>query len=194
MQRSRKNQERIQNILLSLSRLDYLSRAQIQEMHDLKSVRNANRVLQSMSEYLGSFRNDIEKVYYLNKKGREYVGCNIARAKTQNVGHFLARNQLFVHLKQPRTWQNELKIKAGNLSLVCDAKFEENGVPVFVEVDCQQHMIVNKSKVDKYRKIKEMTGFHFKLVWVTEIESRKDKLRELSFGLPGHVYTLGEIS
>lgn len=146
-----------------------------------------------MSEYLGSFRNDLEKVYYLNKRGREYVGCNIARSKTQNVGHFLTRNQLYVHLKQPRTWQNEMKIKAGDLCVTCDAKFEDNGVPVFVEVDCQQQMNVNKQKADKYRQIKEMTGFNFQLVWVTEIESRQDKLRELSFGIPGRVYTLSEI-
>lgn len=146
-----------------------------------------------MSEYLGSFRNDLEKVYYLNKKGREYVGCNVARAKTQNVGHFLTRNQLYMHLKQPRTWQNEIKIKAGDLYVTCDAKFEDNGVPVFVEVDCQQQMIINKQKAEKYRKIKEMTGFNFQLVWVTEIESRQDKLRELSIGIPGRVYTLEEI-
>ncbi|MFJ7681142.1 replication-relaxation family protein [Peribacillus butanolivorans] len=162
-------------------------------MHKLKSARNANRILQSMSEYLSSFRKDVEKVYYLNKKGREYVGCKNSRAKTQNIGHFLTRNQLFVHLKQPRTWQNELKIKAGDFSVICDAKFEDNGIPVFVEVDCQQMMMINKQKADKYRKLKEMTGQKFYLIWVTEIESRKDKLRKLSFGLPGRVYTLSEI-
>ncbi|MGE7880176.1 replication-relaxation family protein [Peribacillus muralis] len=162
-------------------------------MHDLKSVRNANRILKSMSEFLGSFRNDLEKVYYLNKKGREHVGCNIARHKTQNIDHFLTRNQLYVHLKQPRTWQNELRIKAGDFSVICDAKFEDNGIPVFVEVDCQQHMIINKQKADKYRKLKEITGQKFHLIWVTEIESRKDKLRELSFGIPGRVYSLNEI-
>lgn len=165
-------------------------------MHDLKSVRNANRVLKSMDEYLNSFRNDIEKVYYLSKKGREYIGASElkARAKTQNVGHFLTRNQLFVHLKQPRTWRNEIKIKVGDFYVVCDAKFEENGIPVFVEVDCQQQMIINKSKVDKYRKLREMTKKDFKLIWVTEIESRREKLRELSIGLPNEIYTLGEIS
>jgi len=86
-----------------------------------------------------------------------------------------------------------MKIKAGDFSVICDAKFEDNGIPVFVEVDCQQQMIINKQKADKYRKLKEMTGQKFYLIWVTEIESRKDKLRELSFGLPGRVYTLGEI-
>ena len=89
---------------------------------------------------------------------------------------------------------NEIKIKVGDFYVVCDAKFEENGVPVFVEVDCQQQMIINKSKVDKYRKLREMTNKDFKLIWVTEIESRREKLRELSIGLPNHVYTLGEIS
>jgi Replication-relaxation len=166
-------------------------------MHDLKSVRNANRVLKSMDEYLNSFRNDIEKVYYLSKKGREYIGASAskARAKTQNVGHFLTRNQLYVHLNQPRTWQNEMKLKVGDFYVMCDAKFEENGMPVFVEVDCQQHMIINKSKADKYRKLKELAGnFKFKLIWVTEIESRREKLRELSIGLPNEIYTLGEIS
>ncbi|MFJ5624774.1 hypothetical protein ACIQD3_19050 [Peribacillus loiseleuriae] len=64
---------------------------------------------------------------------------------------------------------------------------------MFVEVDITQPMINNRKKIDRYKKIKEMTDQPFHVVWITEIESRKPKLTELSAGLTGRIYTLKEI-
>lgn len=171
-----------------------MTRSQIQRIHGLKGDRNANRFLNSMEEYLGAFRHGMENVYYLNKAGRERIGCEVIRKKTPNVNHFLIRNQLWIHLNRPHTWENEIKVKAGELSIVCDAKFYAKGnIPVFVEVDITQPMIKNRSKVEKYKKIKEATGQPFHLVWITEIDGRRAKLNEIMEGLTGRVYTLNEI-
>ena len=45
MQKLVNREQREENILLSLKTLDYLTRSQLQVLHDLGSVRNASRVL-----------------------------------------------------------------------------------------------------------------------------------------------------
>jgi hypothetical protein len=193
MNKTAMKQQRIENILLSLRKFDYLTRAQIQQIHGLGGDRNANRILNDMSDYLDSFRNELEKVYYLNKNGRERVGHGVIRKKTQNIDHFLLRNQLWIHLKKPHTWDNEYKLTAGDVSIVCDAHFIKNGIKAFVEVDIAQPMIKNRAKIEKYKKIKELTGDPFHLIWITQLESRRPKLNELMDGLPGRVFTHNEI-
>jgi hypothetical protein len=170
-----------------------MTRSQLQIVHNLKGDRNANRILNDMQEYLCSFRHGLENVYYLSKEGRERIRCDVIRKKTPNIQHFLLRNQLWIYLKCPSSWQNEIKINAGEKAIVCDAKYLINDVPVFVEVDVTQPMNVNKKKIDKYKQIKELTNQPFHLAWVTEIESRRSKLNELCAGLSGRVFTFREI-
>lgn len=187
------HQQRTENILLSLKKLDYLTRSQLQTLHNLKSMRNANRVLNNLSEYVSFFRHGLEKVYYLNKAGRERVQCDKVRKKTPNIQHFLLRNQFYIYMKRPATWENEIKIKVGDVSIVCDASFTYQGKKCFVEVDISQPMMKNKAKVDKYKKMKELTDDPFSLIWITEIESRRYKLAKLCEGLIGTVFTLNDI-
>jgi len=146
-----------------------------------------------MSDYLCSFKLGLEKVYYLNKNGRELVNCDVIRKKTPNIEHFLVRNQLWMHLRRPKEWQNEVKVKAGDISIVCDAKTVQGEIPVFVEVDISQPMQVNKQKIEKYKKLQSMSKQPFYVVWVTKMNSRRKRLSELSKGLPGYIYTLEEI-
>lgn len=178
---------------MSLKKCDYLTRRQLQTIHNLKGDRNANRILNDMGQYLHSFRHGLENVYYLSKDGRERVKAKVVRKKTPNVQHFLLRNQLWIYLKCPASWKNEVRVKVGDKSIVCDAIFKNNKVPVFVEVDVSQPMAVNKKKMEKYRQIKDMTKQSFQLVWVTELESRRNKLKELAGDLPCVVFTLNEI-
>jgi Replication-relaxation len=187
------HQQRTENILLSLKKLDYLTRSQLQILHNLKGDRNANRVLKNLDEYISCFRHGLEKVYYLNKNGRERVQCEKVRKKTPNIQHFLIRNQFYIHMQRPSTWENEIKVSVGELSIVCDAKFEYKGTPCFVEIDISQPMVKNKSKIDKYKKMKELTGDPFYLIWVTELESRRYKLTQLCEGLVGKIYTFNDI-
>lgn len=188
-------ERRIENILLNLKKHDYLTRAQIQQLNGLGGDRNANRVLKSMDDYLGSFRHGLEKVYYLNQKGRERIGSDVIRKKTQNVQHFLIRNQLFIHLGRPASWENEIRVVVNNKTLlIADAKFERKGQTVFIEADSQQTMAKNRAKIERYRHLKKISGDSFHLVWVTELESRRVKLERLMEGLSGKVFTLSEIN
>lgn len=171
-----------------------MTRNQIQTIHGLKGDRNANRFLKDMEEYLGSFRHGLEKVYYLNKDGRERVKSEVIRKKTPQIQHFLLRNQLWIYLKRPTTWENEVRITVNDVSIVCDAKFEIKGnIPVFVEVDVSQPMAKNQRKIEKYKRFQELTGQTFHLIWVTELESRRVRLTELSKDIPGRVFTLKDI-
>lgn len=178
---------------MSLKRFDYLTRRQIQTIHNLGGDRNANRILNDMSEYLQSFRHGMELVYYLSKTGRERVKCEVIRKKTPNIQHFLLRNQLWIYLKCPSSWKNEVKIKASDTTVICDAVFYQGDTPIFVEVDCSQSMAINKKKIEKYRKIRELTEQDFILAWVTELESRRSRLNALCAGLKTRVFTLNEI-
>ncbi|MEN2468221.1 replication-relaxation family protein, partial [Ornithinibacillus sp. JPR2-1] len=103
---------RQEQILLSLKKLDYLTAKQLNKIHDLKSDRNARRILQQMSSYLSSFY-DGQKIYYLSKEGREKINCNIIRTKITTAKHYLMRNDLYIHLKQPANWRNEVKMISG---------------------------------------------------------------------------------
>lgn len=192
--------QREEAILLSLKKLDYLSRSQIQKLHQLGGERNARRVLNNMSEYLSSFR-DVENIYYLNKAGRERVGSHVARHKTNQVGHYLMRNDMYIHYR-PTEWKNEMKVTVqgeGMVSIITDAYFEYKQRLHFLEVDHLQHMQKNYEKVEKYRKIKD-TGVYQdrykyfpRLVWVTLTENRKEQLVKWCEGLDTKVFTWDEI-
>ncbi|MER2057222.1 MAG: replication-relaxation family protein [Niallia sp.] len=187
-------EQRIENILLSLKKMDYLTQKQIQRIHGLGGERNANRILWESRDFLSNFRNGLEKVYYLNKLGRMRVDCEIVRSKTMNIEHFLLRNQLWIHLKMPHTWTNEVKIIVGDTSIVCDAKYlASDKTPVFVEVDVAQPMVKNIKKIHKYKRFKELTNQKFHVLWVTQLESRRSKLKEMSNGLSSAVYTANDI-
>lgn len=180
----------MEEILLSLSKLDYLSRSQIQRLHRLGTDRNARRVLADMSEFLQVFRLH-ENIYYLSKEGRDRVNCNNIRKKTAHVEHFLMRNDLYIHLGRPATWKNEARIKKSNgeTLLVADAAFKRGMTHCFVEIDNTQKMSKNRSKIKRY---KELDGM-FKLIWLTTTEYRRKQLTEFCNGLDAQVMIINDI-
>lgn len=174
-----------------MSRCDYLSRSQLQRMHRLGSDRNARRVLQDMEEYLSYFR-DGEKIYYLNKNGRERVQCSKVRKKSVQVQHYLMRNELFLTLGQPSTWKNEVKFGFKDTAVViADALFKKDNMYHAVEVDHAQKMIKNRAKIEKYRKIRERVAF--KLIWITTTDYRRKQLADLCEGLDVTIYTISDL-
>jgi hypothetical protein len=183
-----KKEQRQENILLSLKKLDYLSRSQLQKLHRLGSDRNATRVLKDMSEYISSFRH-VENVYYLNKAGRERVrSSKICRGKTPQITHYLMRNSLYISLGCPVNWRNEIKVKVGEISNVADAHFEDSkGTIHIIEVDHTQKMIENRNKIGKYREIVKLTGRKFHFHWITTTHFRQKQLIELCQGLNANV-------
>jgi hypothetical protein len=171
-----------EQILLSLKRLDYLNRSQLQRLHNLGNVRKTNRFLKNMDDYVSHFR-DGEKVYYLNNEGRVRVDCKKIRKKTPNVRHFLMRNDLYITLGRPTTWKNEMKISIPNteISIICDALYMKEKKYHFIEIDNIQKMTNNKTKIEKYRKLADNDVFN--LIWVTTTEYRKKRLETMSEGL-----------
>lgn len=190
---------RQEEILLSFKKLDYMTRKQIQKIHNLKSVRNANRVLKEMERYLNNF-NDGKKVYYLNKKGRQLVDCNTVRNKPTTANHYLMRNDLYIHYNQPTTWKNEIRLSSGegknNITVVTDARFFHNDKYHIIEIDNLQKMNKNRLKIDKYRRLIERNSFKGTpvLIWVTTSIYRQKMLTELCEGLDVRVFLNTDIN
>jgi len=195
-----KRRKREEAILLSLKKLDYLTRTQIQEIHQLKSDRNAQRVLKQMEEYLHVIRNG-ENIYYLNAKGRELVNCDKVRKSTGNIDHYIMRNYLYLMCGCPKSWENEIRFKSvGNTkkdTVVCvaDAYFKHGDAFIIVEVDNTQKMNKNKVKIEKYKTLKERGTFGPLIpnfIWITTTEYRRKELLALNKGLAVQVYTIAD--
>lgn len=198
----RKRKKREEAILLSLKKLDYLTRGQIQRIHNLKSDRNAQRVLKQMEEYLSVMRNG-ENVYYLNTKGRALVNCDKVRKSTGNVQHYIMRNYIYIAFGCPTTWRNEIRVtsegatKKDRVICVPDALFKQGDVYTVVEVDNTQTMKKNQAKIEKYRILKQRLAFGMiapKFVWITTTEHRRQELIKLSDGLQTQVFTLADFN
>jgi hypothetical protein len=192
--------ERTEQILLSLDKLGFLSRSQIQEMHDLKSDRNAQRVLKNMRKYLNVERLE-ENIYYLNKAGRAYIGSDKVYTKSQQIRHTLLRNQLYIYFKCPDHWEIEKEvILNGKFYVKPDVLFTTDKL-YFAEIDVTQKMSVNKAKIEQYAKMRDTKMFHLqygyfpKLVWVTKTKVKKERLIALcrEKGLQHVVYTQEDI-
>lgn len=191
---SLEKEKRQEQILLSLKRLDYLSREQIEKLHNLGKTRNAQRVISDMSEYTSSFTNDRKNIYYLNKDGRERVGAVKVRKKTAMVNHYLMRNDLYIAFGRPSTWKNEMNIAIPNtkVSIVADSVFIANKTHHFVEADFKQSMTKNTAKIKRYRQLYDINP-NFVLIWITTTPYKKQKLASLCEGLNVQVYLWDDI-
>jgi hypothetical protein len=191
-----KKEQRIDDILLSLKKLDYLSRSQIQRLHRLGGTRNANRFLKSIRDYVHTFRSS-ENIYYLSKEGRERVGTGKICKRTPQVNHYVMRNALYLTLGCPADWRNEIKLKVGDeLTIIADALFKRGDRLNIVEVDYAQKMAENRLKVEKYKRLVSLNVFMIKpkFYWVTTTEYRRKQIRELCEGLDVEIYLAREIN
>ncbi|PLS04010.1 hypothetical protein CVD27_12685 [Neobacillus cucumis] len=191
--------KRQEQILLSLKRLDYLDRDQLNKIHRLGTIRNTNRILQQLSSYLEKYREDYSTIFYLNKEGREYVASEKIRKKTNFVQHVIMRNQFYIYAGFPSEWKNEMELSDGEYKVICDAWFKAKGKYHILEVDYQQTMKENRNKIEKYKGLYKNKSMENKLghvpplIWVTTTELRKKKLAELCKGLLYGVYTINDI-
>lgn len=182
--------EREEQILLLLKNFDYMTRDQIRFYFGLKSIRNANRVLKGMSEFLSSVRDGYQSIYYLNANGRKYVDCTKVRKKGGRVQHSIMRNEFYFYNNCPSDWENEIKVSDGQTTVIIDAMYTKLHTTHFLEVDNLQSMKENRSKIIRYKKLykngaleKELGHFPT-LVWLTTTELRRIQLKEACDGLP----------
>lgn len=186
----RKEQRQFE-ILSSLAKLDYLTRSQIQTLHKLGSNRNASRVMSELSDYVSYFR-DNQHVYYLNKEGRELVGCTKVRKRTIQARHYIMRNSLYIAFGCPASWESEMRLEIPKqVKVVCDALFKVGDRYNIVEIDHTQKMSVNKVKMNKYRKLIDLGAFSKspKFVWMTTTEYRRKQIEKICEGLVFQVFT-----
>lgn len=167
-------------------------------IHNLKSDRNAQRVLKAMEEYLNVIKEG-ENIYYLNSKGRETVNCDKVRKKTSTVEHYLMRNYLYIALGCPHEWRNEVEIisikQKDKLIVRSDALIKKGDFYTVIEVDNAQKMTENLKKIDRYRVLKDRGAFGIlapKYVWITRTEYRKQELLKACQGMNVEVYLLSD--
>ncbi|WP_187442025.1 replication-relaxation family protein [Sutcliffiella horikoshii] len=194
--------------MLSLDKMEFATRSQLQELHGLSSKRNASRVLHNMKEYLHVKRME-ENIYWLNSLGRKVIRSNKKEPKfTLQVPHAIMRNDIFIYYNQPDDWEVErhidvevTEIQNGIMfkkvkSVRPDARFTINGQWHFLEVDRTAKMKTNEDKIRLYHQILPnfTKSFHRpKIIFYTDIESRKEKLLQLGKGLDMEVLTKRDI-
>lgn len=187
-------QERAESILLSLKKLGYISRSQIQIIHELGSPRTAQRTMKSLEEYVSSFR-DGETIFYLNQEGRNRVGASKVLKKSTTARHYIMRNDLYIAYECPDSWKNELRLryKPANINVVTDAFFERDGHMYIVEVDHTQKMKANENKISKYKKLLDHGVLKSpKFVWITTTEYRREQLGKMCDGLDVQIFTVAD--
>lgn len=192
--------KREEQILLLLKKYDFLTRDQLNRYFKLGTIRNTNRILNEMSDYLMSIRDGYQSIYYLSKEGREYVDCEKVRKKGGHVLHTVMRNQFWLYYECPSDFDSEIKISDGKTEIIADAMFTKSLQRHFLEVDHTQPMKVNRAKIAKYIQL-EKDGLiarelgHFPtIVWLTATEMRRKQLQEACRELPVvKVYTFADI-
>lgn len=190
-----KKEQRHESILSSLKTLGFLSRSQIQRLHRLGSVRNANRILSDLRPYLNVIKR-AEYVYTLNAEGRRRIGASATQMRATQVDHHLMRNQLYIALGCPSTWRAEVRLKVnGEVSVIADAVYTKDGRYVIIEVDNTQKMAVNRGKVAKYKRLLALNVFEKKpyFIWLTTTEYRRKELTKMCDGMNARILTIREV-
>jgi Replication-relaxation len=183
-------QERRESILLSLKKLGFIERDQIQLIHGIGSVRTTQRIMQELKPYVSSFR-DEKTIYYLNSEGRKMVDAKKALKKTTTARHYILRNYLYLAFECPADWKNEVRLKYKDVNVIADAYFKRGETIHIIEVDHTQKMNVNQKKIEKYKKLLEYGAFKgsVMLTWITTTEYRRQRLTEMCKGLNVQVFT-----
>lgn len=188
---TQKRLEREEQILLSLKKLDYLTRSQIQRIHGLGKDRNATRVLKNMEEYVNHFREG-ENIYYLSAEGRKRVGAEKARRKSEEARYIIQRNYVYIHYGCPELWQSEVNVSD---NVPVDATFTVNDRLHIVDVDRPGQMSANLEKIGKYKEMVNAGVFDNPpvFIWVTITALKKKQLEEALEGLDHVVYLLDDL-
>jgi hypothetical protein len=104
-------------------------------------------------------------------------------------------------MKCPKEWENEIKVKDEEHSVICDSLFTKLNRKYFLEVDSTQKMKVNREKIKQYLglyksgSLLNLFGHHPGFIWLTTSELRRKQLKELCKDLPikASVYTINDI-
>ena len=172
--------------------IDTLGMAKIkhlQQIHDLKSYRNACRVVKQLSPYLHETFFEKEKIVYLNKNGCDLIGSRKEVKKTTLIEHTLLANEAYLYFGCPIDWKREYVLeekkklsglqlgglKLASKKIVADAVFSRDGYLYLIEIDNTRKMVDNQKKIESYL---EMLRPSHKLFIFTKTEDRKRKFEK----------------
>ena len=160
-------------------------------------------------ELIQSFRLEA-KVYYLTKKGRDWIGSEKEVTKTLQVKHYLMRNDMYIFLGYPENFKvefeyrfkgtinnDEILIKK-EMMLRSDGYYIKGNTPHFLEVDNTQSMKENRKKIELY---KHLTTYLSSvnvtpiIVFYTSSDVRQKKLQDYckELGVKAEIYTRKDI-
>lgn len=195
-------QQRVESLLTTIDRLGIVKIKHLQRIHDLKSYRNAARIISTqLKPYINETFYEREKVIYLNKDGRNFIGSDKDPQKPTLIAHTLLRNEVYLHFNCPADWQNEYTLEAqlkprsgldaiissnmklsSSMKVRADAMFTRNGYVHLIEVDNAREMAENRKKINSYAEILPMVRKQFEqtpiLYFFTTTENRKRKFEE----------------
>lgn len=185
MNQTEKWLERSESILYRLDDFSYATRKQLQVAEALGGDRNAHRVLFRMEsdKAISSVRTE-QKVYYLSSRGKEQIGSNQGELKRSWMTHTLMRNDMYIALGMPDTWQKEVPITFDGEKnyLIPDAMYNVGNKLHFIEIDNRQAIRENYNKIERYAKLFKAMFRQYKehpeLIWYTLSDMRRDKLKK----------------
>lgn len=195
---------------MTIDKLGMAKIKHLQRIHDLKSYRNACRVVRQLEPYTHQVFHEREKIIYLNKEGRELIGSKKEVKRTSYMSHTLLRNEAYLYFNCPLDWRTEHPLETHQKALtafeiqikgvtpvnkkkvIADAVFTRNGYLNIIEIDNTRNMSDNKKKIELYREIMPKLQMP-KLYFFTQTEERKRKLQEWAKGLKCEVMTFKEI-
>jgi len=163
-----KSWEKIEQLLMTIDQLGAATIKQIRGIHDLKTYRNACYMLKQLEPYTNTTFHNREKVFYLNKSGRDLIGSSKEFKVGQKLEHTLLRNDVYIYLNCPFDWQSEkvleyaseqpnlngIIIRGVNVAtkkkIVSDGYYKRNGYTYIVEIDNKRDMKDNHKKIVSY--------------------------------------------
>ena len=207
-----KSQERVERLLMTIDKLSMASIKHLRGIHDLKSYRNACKVLKQIEPYTQVTYFNKQKVFYLNKCGRDLIGSEREVKRNQNIEHTLLRNDAYIYLNCPLDWQNEAVIEyevqqpndlgiiikglstAVKSKVVTDAMYRRNGYTHLVEIDNTRQMQDNLKKIKSYAEcFKYLDTPRLEIFTASLDRKRKFEKWLLEYKLRGEVKTYEEI-
>ena len=153
---------------MTIDRLGAATIKHLRGIHDLKTYRNACYTLKQLEQYTNTTFYNREKVFYLNKSGRDLIGSSKEFKVSQKLEHTLLRNDVYIYLNCPIDWQSEKVIEyaseqpnlngiiirgvsvATKKKIVSDGYYSRNGYTHIVEIDNKRDMKDNHKKIISY--------------------------------------------
>lgn len=207
------NTDKMELVLSTIDQLGVVSVKQLHEILKFSSYRKTCRIVQNLEPYLHVERSR-QKIVYLNKEGRQFVGSDREVKKSPLFEHRLLINEVFIHYNCPVTWRTEHTIeieeKGENMGfikveglkpvtkkkIVCDAYFERNGYTYLIEVDNTRKMVDNRKKIQKYLYMWLEIRKQYqnpKLCIFTKSQIRKKEFSKLLKNIPNEIYCFDEL-